>query len=418
MSVVWPSGVGGTPAKPLVWSPLPSRDDKTVKFDGLGHYITEADLYRLLNSPAVTKSDNEELKKTIATWELIRERLFYACHRQLETLLPDCSNVLQSKPGTVEALYHNTVMWYALWSALIHTDSVGIEEATYFGELLWDMESDAKSAEGFRRLDRYQHRVHSALGDPNPDKMPHTVDKGIGFYTFPDGIKEWTDPWYFWSIMTIRQLAHGHVNYFPETLILNRCLQAELDLNEAQYNMAPLTAEYKPTRMLLQDDGALDEDQQGEMDLALARAIKTSQGMRRYHALRRWTLKLHPWKKLYAVIDVSDQIVQSAVVKLQRLLNAHPHGAMILDVHPIMASQLRELQCPISAGCNSEPFSPGDVVLETKCGHLFCAMDILMLWHESNSCFRNSHRAKYECPVCRMDQVVLHPGIVELGWGQ
>jgi hypothetical protein len=80
----------------LAWSPLPSRDDRSVLSDGLGYHIAEGNLSDLLDSSAVKELDNEELRIAISNWGRIRERLYRTAAEPLGARLPDCSNIVSA----------------------------------------------------------------------------------------------------------------------------------------------------------------------------------------------------------------------------------------------------------------------------------------------------------------------------------
>jgi hypothetical protein len=61
-------------------------------------------------------------------------------------------------------------------------------------------------------------------------------------------------PWYFWSLMDIRQLAYGLDRYIPETLILNGYLRAKLNLGKELSGLGLKAAEDKPTVIKLDNE--------------------------------------------------------------------------------------------------------------------------------------------------------------------
>ncbi|KAI9771688.1 MAG: hypothetical protein M1840_001904 [Geoglossum simile] len=401
---------GRTPANPLAWPSLPSRDDGAILQDGFGYYLNEAELEAILDSSP--QEGNNELQKAISNWRSIKERLFYGAHVSLESLLPDCSNVLEAKRGTVERSFRCAVIWYSIWFLIIHTNTFGEDELLDLKCLMIDLR-DLRNSH-FEEL-QGTARKHSKSDTPVPKF--YEQDKLTGIYKFPDGIREWADPWYFWSVMDIRQLAHGQAGYFPETLILNGCLKAELDLSKELFELNPKLAEDKPTVIELDEesfpwlsgDHAITEYQKEKdtADECLHWIIKNCVDLYQYHALRHWTLRLRPWFKLYLVIDESDRMVEEAVIRLQEMLKAHPHGERILNVHPIMQRQLPTTSCVIAAMCEPDELSPGTLVLKTKCGHVFCASDVLRFWHAANSGHSNGRHAVFSCPLCRSDQSTL-----------
>ncbi|KAI9856981.1 MAG: hypothetical protein M1813_008697 [Trichoglossum hirsutum] len=231
------------------------------------------------NSPAVKESDNEELRIAISNWGRIRERLYRTAAEPLGARLPDCSNIVSAissdSPPDIAVRYFGTIVWYATWLGLLHCRRYGREQKSDLDEL-------------------YDKVVHE------PEPQIRKWDRQTGFYTSPEGIKEWTDPWYFWSILLIRQIA-------------------EILVNNYQLGTVPVTAEDKPTWMVA-NDSEWQEDKRMEVaksaDERIRTIIQECPLLPQYYSLRNWTFKLRPRRKLYVVIGAATEEVDAAIQKL------------------------------------------------------------------------------------------------------
>jgi len=351
------------------------------------HYEERREDWAQSTGPCNLEGSTRDFKALIAM-QLVH---YFASQQPLTVKpLPDGSNIYNAPPGSVEEGFKDAFTWYKRWLEFLHYSNYTVAR--------------------FDRLKRISELVKHWKREQElfPPVEPSQVN---GLYPVPPLIQHWIWPWHFSLVWQIRRdlvnVASPHgLDISIEMLdnLLDAETSTEFELDVARW------AEDRYLQMNIRDDTLRNYHDMisNVLDEVDACGV-AARGYFKTRALRYWGFK-RPWRKLWLVMDSEPltQEMEYKVTELQGFLNRDIYGSQLLEVHPILAKQLREKadECVISA-CGGEPWKESDIVLETWCGHVVCMPCMFQHWFTH---FDQLDRGQipnpvldgdWPCPMCR-----------------
>lgn len=370
---------GGPPASNVGYGPdssplhplgLPLPNFRGLHRDGMPCHVdfeTILQFYRNRHEAPVFNGPPRGIRLSIMDYCHLKSaqsrHLFASCQPLTVQPLPDGSNIYNAEVGIIEQDFQDAFTWYKRWLEFLHYETL------HRGQ--------------FQRLSTLAATVERWSFEqtlfPPAEASPEN-----GLYPVPPPLQEWVWPWYFWNAWQIRRDLRAWPDQWQRRdfsiEILNTCSQKEEAIERALFS----TDWYEDRQTLL--PRALRELEDGEMARTIFNDLQILLDAQREffqtHALRYWSFK-RPWKKLWLIMDSdnSPQSVGNKVRECQRFLHADAFGSLLLGVHLLLLSQVREKTegCVItgSESCTGD-WAEGNLVAQTWCDHITC---FPCLWH-------------------------------------
>lgn len=317
---------------------------------------------------------------------------YYASQQPLTVKpTPDGSNLYSALPGTVEHDFIDAFTWYKRWLEWLHYVRVNRPRVDRARRLIGVIKGWLREQELF--------------GDE-----PSAIN---GLYAVPPPIQPWLWAWHFWLVWEMRRRLKAVANPGDRDFTIDM-LDDLLDTEELIDDTLERAGWPQDRFMEVEfQPGAFRDEAERE---AFAREMDLCQvAQRKYfkiRALRKWTFG-RPWKKIWLVMDddPESELAYEKVNELQQYLHQDVYGSMLLGVHPILPSQLRDKTegCLVGGteSCADRSWGAHDMVIETWCGHVVCFQCFTKYWsrHMDNvDAGRISNALRlgdWPCLVCR-----------------
>ncbi|KAI9794299.1 MAG: hypothetical protein M1835_006687 [Candelina submexicana] len=262
--------------------------------------------------------------------------------------------------------------------------------------------------EALERLEGLAARVRGWYAEQvgKPPTRPSEVN---GLFPVAEGVREWMWAWHFWLVWQVRRSLWeegrcGVVELDEGVLLLVGLLDREVEFENRLDEMR--WVEDRPFRTP-RFEGFGSRKARERAKIRANEAFGTMLVEKRWYfktrALGQWALG-RPWKRILCVCDSTEMsgLYEKKVTELQHYLKRDPHGALIMEVHPVLIRQLneRETRCPICL----EEWTSGGIVLTTWCEHIVCGDCLLGSWQTvfDNYQGRPPHAVgDWPCPICR-----------------
>ncbi|KAI9704234.1 MAG: hypothetical protein M1836_007095 [Candelina mexicana] len=393
---------GGPPASGLGTHPdntstqalgLPLPNFKGVEpRDELPCHISHAQLTQMLekafHDDSAIKSHNITEAIFLATkLQDMMTKHFYASQQPLTSqVLPDGANLRFAAEGSVESGYWETFSWYRHWMTFLHYECI--------------------TPDRLERLEGLTTRVREWYAE-QVSKPPTRPSEVNGLFPAAEGVREWMWAWHFWLVWQVRR------NLWGEScgVELDECISLLVSLLDKEVEFENKLDEMRWVEdrpfMTPRFEGFGSKKARDRAKISANDAFGIMLVEKRWYfktrALGQWALG-RPWKRILCVCDSREMsgLYEKKVTELQHYLMRDPHGALIMEVHPVLIRQLneREIRCPICL----EQWTPGGIVLKTWCEHVVCGDCLLESWQ---TVFENYQgrpppaMGDWPCPICR-----------------